>query len=233
MQHLSLRTARSLVGNIGLADEAARPSLREALVVTAVSVVAMVGLYSGLGSRNADLAPGALFRPSTALDDALPLVVPFVWIYYAYFPLTLSLHFVTHRDRRLLYQAFAGYLTLAVAGFAFFALLPSQMPQPSLAGCTTADCAALDLMYRSDEGFNAFPSMHVAYSVFVAAFFWEHARRWSPVPIALAVGIAASTVLCKRHFLVDVPTGAALALAARPVARLAAGPLARVCRVLR
>lgn len=233
MQHLSLRTARTLAGPTDLTRAGERPSLREALVVTAVSAVVMVGLYSGLGSRNAGLAPSALFRPSTALDEALPLVVPLVWIYYAYFPLTLSLHVVTHRDRRLLYEAFAGYLTLAVAGFAFFSLLPSQMPQPSLAGCTSPGCAALDLMYRSDEGFNAFPSMHVAYSVFVAAFFWEHQRRWSPVPIALAVGIAASTVLCKRHFLVDVPTGAALALAARPVARLAAGPLARACRALR
>lgn len=213
--------------------EAVRPSLREAIVVTAVSMAAMVGLYSGLGSHNASLAPGALFRPMTALDDAIPLVVPFVWIYYSYFPLTLSVHLVTRRDRGLLYQAFAGYLTLAIAGFAFFALLPSQMAQPSLGACTSLDCTALDFMYRSDEGFNAFPSMHVAYSVFVASFYWEHKRRWSLLPIALAVGIAASTVLCKRHFLIDIPTGAALALCVRPVARLAGGPLSRLCSVLR
>ena len=238
MQPISLRAPRTIpltqaAEYPALAREGARPSLREAFVVTVLSMAAMVGLYSGLDGRNAALAPSALFRPATSLDAALPLVVPLVWVYYAYFPLTVSIHLVTRRDRALLYEAFAGYLTLAIVGFAFFALLPSQMTQPSLAACTSADCAALDLMYRSDQGLNAFPSMHVAYSVFVASFFWDHARRWSPVPIALALGIAASTVLCKRHFLVDVPAGAALAFAARPLARRAGGHLARALEILR
>ncbi len=215
--------------------EQAAPRLREALLVTLASMVAMVGLYSGLDSRNARLVASgvALFRPSTRLDAALPLVVPMVWIYYTYFPLTLSVHFVTRRSRALLYEAFAGYLGLALVGFAFFSLLPSQMPQPSLAACSAVDCNALDVMYRSDQGFNAFPSMHVAYSVFVAGFYWDHLRKWSFVPIALALGIAASTVLCKRHFVVDVPAGAALALCARPLARRAAAPLGRLLGFLR
>ena len=226
--------ARSRVRTV--VDEHVAPSLRESIIATLASIAAMVGLYSGLDGRNARLvASGAtLFRPITSLDEAIPLFVPFVWIYYSYFPLTLSPHLITHRRRGLLYEVFAGYLALAVVGFAFFSLLPSQMPQPSLASCGSAGCTALDVMYRSDEGFNAFPSMHVAYSVFVAAFFWEHARsrKWALLPVALACGIAASTLLCKRHFVVDVPAGAALALCMRPFARWAGRPLSRALALL-
>lgn len=208
------------------------PKLRESLLVTVISVAAMVGLYSGLDARNTRLleAGETLFTPLTPLDAAIPLFVPFVWIYYTYFPLTLSLHVVTHTRREWLYEALSGYLLLAVTGFCFFALVPSQMPQPSLAACASADCRALDLMYRSDDGFHAFPSMHVAYSVYVALFFRDHAPKKAWLPTLLAIGIAASTLLCKRHFVVDVPVGALLAFAARPIARRARGTMARVFR---
>lgn len=203
-------------------------------MVTVISVAAMVGLYSGLDGRNARLLSEGtpFFVPLTSLDERIPLFVPFVWLYYTYFPLTLAIHVVTRLRREWLFEALSGYLILACAGFFFFTAFPSQMPQPSLALCTDADCRALDLMYRSDEGFNAFPSMHVAYSVYVASFFWEHARKWALVPILLACGIAASTLLCKRHFVVDVPAGAALALAARPLAKRAAKRIARLFRFL-
>lgn len=205
------------------------PGLGEALLVTLISVIVMVGLYSGLDGRNARLvAEGhTLFQPLTSLDVRLPLVPGLTWIYYTYFPLTLSLHVITYRSRARLYEAFAGYLVLACTGFLFFYFLPSRMIQPSLATCDSASCRALDVMYRSDDGFNAFPSMHVAYSVYVALFFRDHLRKWSPIPIALAAGIALSTVLCKRHFVVDVPAGATLALASRPVAKAAASFVAR------
>lgn len=213
-------------------DPAAPPKLRESLLVTVISVAAMVGLYSGLDARNTRLlaAGETLFTPLTPLDAAIPLVVPFVWIYYAYFPLTLSLHVVTRARREWLYEALSGYLLLAVTGFCFFALVPSQMPQPSLAACASADCRALDLMYRSDDGFHAFPSMHVAYSVYVALFFRDHAPKKAWLPTLLALGIAASTLLCKRHFVVDVPVGALLAFAARPIARRLRATTARVFR---
>lgn len=220
------------------ADEGASPyeapKLRESLVVTAISAAAMVGLYSGLDGRNARLlSEGALFAPLTSLDAKIPLFVPFVWVYYAYFPLTFAIHFVTRLRREWLFEALAGYLVLACAGFFFFTMFPSQMPQPSLAACTAIDCRALDVMYRSDQGFNAFPSMHVAYSVYVALFFLDHARKWALVPVLLAIGITVSTLLCKRHFIVDLPVGAALAFAARPVAKRAAKTFARLFRFLR
>ena len=81
------------------------PKARESLVVTAISAAAMIGLYSGLDGRNARLlSEGPLFAPVTSLDESIPLFVPFVWVYYAYFPLTLAIHFVTRLRREWLFE---------------------------------------------------------------------------------------------------------------------------------
>ncbi len=190
-----------------------RPGLFEFVVMTLLCTVAMMTLYAGLDGRNAKLlAEGApLLVPKTALDDRLGfwpwLVVP----YYSYFPLLFFFAVVTGRDRRLMYEGVVGYLVTAAASFVTFLFVPSRMIQPDISSCTSSFCGMLDAMYRLDNGFNILPSLHVAYSTLVWLFFHRYLSelKW-PVGILVFL-ISLSTVMLKRHYVVDVPAGVLLA----------------------
>lgn len=201
-------------------DESGRPRVLQgprgmefsvALILTAA---AMIALYAGLDDRNDRLfASGAsFFSPRTSLDDEIALVPITVIAYYSYFPLLFFLAVITGRDRRLMYEGVIGYVGIAVIGFLFFWLLPSRMVQPDISACTTASCRSLAAMYRLDNGYNIFPSMHVGYSTLVWLFF----RRYMPElarPVgAVVLAIVLSTLLCKRHYIVDIPAAVLMAV---------------------
>jgi membrane-associated phospholipid phosphatase len=138
-----------------------------------------------------------------------------VWPYYMYFPLIASALFLESRRRLWLYEGVIGYVGVAFLGFCSFLILPSRMNQPDLSACGTAACRALQVMYDLDKGFHVFPSMHVAISVYTALFWRAREPRFWHVPGLLALAITLSTVLCKRHYVVDIPAGIMVALAVR------------------
>ncbi len=220
------------VTDAGAHPDDSKPRLRELVPCSLVSGGALVVLYVGLNPRNhALLEQGyAFFQPETRLDAWVPLWTPMVWPYYMYFPLIASALFLESRRRQWLYEGVIGYVGVAFLGFCSFLLLPSRMNQPDLHACGTAACKALQAMYDLDQGFHVFPSMHVAISVYTALFWRARAPRYWHLPGLLALAITASTVLCKRHYLPDIPAGIMVALAVRPLA-VAAGP--RVARLMR
>ncbi len=210
-----------------------RPAAFEFVTALVVTAGAMIVLYTGLDGRNkAMLASGApFFSPSTSLDDTVSLVPVTVVAYYSYFPLLFFFSILTIRDRRIMYEGVVGYLGTAMIGFLFFWLVPSRMVQPDLAACTTTACRSLDAMYRLDDGFNIFPSMHVGYSTLVWLFF----RRYMPElarPVgAVVFAIVVSTLLCKRHYFVDIPLAVAMACVVYPVSCRVGPRLARALGV--
>ena len=202
-----------------------------ALILTAA---AMIALYKGLDGRNERLlASGAsFFSPRISLDDDIALVPVFVIAYYSYFPLLFFFSVITGRDRRLMYEGVIGYVGIAIIGFLFFWLLPSRMVQPDLSGCTTASCRSLAAMYRVDNGFNIFPSMHVGYSTLVWLFFRRYMPEVARAVGALVLAIVLSTLLCKRHYIVDIPAAVVMALVVFAAAQRYGGRLARTMRFL-
>ena len=129
---------------------------------------------------------------------------------YTVFLLPL-VHLTAADMRRLTLQS---VLMIAVAGVVFvvvptrlgFALEPVSGPFGPL----------FDAMRAIDTPYNMVPSLHVA---FAALLLVDCAARAPPM-LAWAYGlwlavIAASTVTVHQHHLLDVPTGLALALAAR------------------
>ena len=206
-----------------------KPGVLELGIALVLTAGVMIALYSALGGRNAKLiANGAhLFSPRLALDDRVALVPITIVAYYSYFPLLFFFSVVTGRDRRLMYEGVIGYVGIAIVGFLFFWLLPSRMVQPDLSSCTSASCRALEAMYRLDDGFNIFPSMHVAYSTLVWLFFRRYLRELAGVVGAWVAAIMLSTLLCKRHYIVDIPAAVALAVVMYLVAQRYGGRLAR------
>jgi membrane-associated phospholipid phosphatase len=192
------------------------PPLAELVAMFVLCTVCICGFYFGLVPRNGVLLANdaEFFCPTTSWDEALPIVPVFVWVYCAFYLVLPAIVVVTLVDRRVMYEGVVSYLVTGLLAFAIFFAIPSRMPDPQLGDCTTLACDVLVGMQSLDGGFNIFPSLHVAYPVVVLLLI----RRYLPVaqiPVAIVVlGIMASTVLLKRHALVDVPAGALLGITA-------------------
>jgi membrane-associated phospholipid phosphatase len=205
------------------------PGVFEFLLMTILCSTAIVCFYFGLDDRNhALLAQGfPFFAPKTRFDDALPLVPEMIWAYYLFYPSFFAVAAITLANRRGMYEAVVTYVTTAAAAFLIFLLLPSRMEQPDVATCLSLSCRLLNHMYGLDDGFNIFPSLHVAFPVAV----WFMFRTYSPKLVApfgvVVVLIMASTVLLKRHYLWDMPTGALLGYGTFRVGQSVGGALAK------
>ncbi len=146
---------------------------------------------------------------STKIDYRIPFNPRWVWPYYYYYLLLLFPIFLI-KDRQELRK---GILCFAITGLitsVFFLLWPTQMLRPVVYG----DSLAIRLVrgiYHRDEPFNCFPSQHVAYSFTAAFIILRNNRTLGVFGLVAALTVAASTVLIKQHWLVDIPSGIAVA----------------------
>lgn len=174
----------------------------------------------------AKLAGPPNLLPLTTLDQAIPLLPWTIWIYGSGSKAAL-LAWLTVPDarwgRRLLWTI---AVCAAVASLAFFAW-PTTYPRdlfPLPAG-DSATLRELADLRRADSPSNCFPSLHVALAWGVALNWagWLRARsRWAAaLPIVWAVGVSLGTLTTKQHYVVDVPAGMALGVAAFYVAKRA------------
>lgn len=107
-------------------------------------------------------------------------------------------------------------LALMAVCFACFLLLPVRCVPPPVAGGLD-ELLLPRLPWLQDGGWNAFPSLHVATATLALASLLKVSRSVSAVAVLLWLAIVASTLLLKRHYLVDVIAGAALGALAHAV----------------
>ncbi len=146
---------------------------------------------------------------ATPLDAALPYV-PAAAYAYALCYLQILLPPLVARDARLFVTATRAVAGVLAVSFATFVLLPARMAYPPLGDAAGEWILRKNALF-ADYGFNAFPSLHVALATWSALSIHDTCPRWrAPIWLSTAA-IAVSTVLVKRHFVVDVPAGALLA----------------------
>jgi membrane-associated phospholipid phosphatase len=185
-------------------------SLRERLTWT-LGLVALSGFgFLYIDARNARMAHSAWSLPlETRLDVHIPFIPEFIFPYLFYYPWLLLPLFVL-RTRESFFRSIAAFTLMQVIAQIIFVLFPSHMVRPIV----TSDGFASDLvrlMYQVDLGWNLFPSLHVAHSVIVALIFCKYGRKWAPAVCLVSGLIAASTVLVKQHYVIDIPAGVLLA----------------------
>lgn len=156
------------------------------------------------------------------LDDKIPFVRQFVFIYVLWYPLMAGMAlWLLRRDRRAFLRygwSVAAGLTLSIAIFFIWPsgqnLRPAVLPENDLAS------VLLRAIYAADTNTNVLPSMHVVGTLAAvrAAFepecFDKKLPRWAVA--ALGLMINASTVLVKQHSLLDLLAGLALYLLIYP-----------------
>lgn len=156
--------------------------------------------------------PAGGVRLATPLDAYLPIlplwVIPYAltWVIW----IVGSVVTAWKMDERLFRSFLVSLLAVIVVGLTLFAIYPTYVLRPVLAG-EHWSVEALRYIYSHDGAFNAFPSGHV-YLTALFAFYWS---RWFPWQrgfwIVTVTVVAASTVLTGQHYLLDPLGGLLLA----------------------
>lgn len=154
----------------------------------------------------------AFWSPALAWDIEIPLKPAWIWVYLLYFPTCFLplLYPEIHKHIGVFRRAAVGFLGQFMAALAFFWIAPSRMMRTPFEPSGVSEWALL-AFYRLDQGFNIFPSLHVANVAFIACLTWS-LRGWAAGAALwlLCLLIAASTLFVKQHYLVDLPAGAFL-----------------------
>lgn len=159
------------------------------------------------------------------LDDHLPLLPVFVIPYFYWF---LQVGFsvillMATRYGKAYYRVYAVTMISAmIAANLVFIILPTHVPRPELTG-EGIFYLLLKTIYRFDQPYNCFPSLHAAIATINAAFCWlvikDFKIRMGIVQYSIAgfvnfsgwVLICLSTVFTGQHYLPDLLGGILLA----------------------
>lgn len=177
-----------------------------------VLLMALVPLYVLIP---AFFPPQSRYVPELALDRAVPLVPEWAIVYGALYLCLILLPVVVVRQDALIRRTIHAYLLIWITAFAFFFVLyPTAAPRPTLVSGQGFAVWGLRALYSADPPYNCFPSLHVAHS-FVSALACSRVhRRVGILALLAATLVAFSTLFTKQHYVLDVVSGAALALVA-------------------
>ncbi len=176
------------------------------VVTILVTHLVFYGLYVAT-SRHQFFVPRML--PLLPHEGSIPCIG---WTSYVYLSLFLEIPFaMLLMPKEGFGRAVGTGLGIVVFHVAIFVLFPTVYPRPT----GSSGHALVDIIWTADRPTNAFPSLHVAMSFYVAFAFVRLGRRAvGAILCAWAVTIAVSTMTVKQHYALDGLAALALALLA-------------------
>lgn len=153
------------------------------------------------------------FDFTTDFDRAVPLIPQFIWIYMLAFVFwAVNYVLAAQRGKDGFYRFVATDLTVHLACFVVFLLVPTTNIRPEIAGDTISQ-KVLQLIYMMDGGnspSNLLPSIHC----YVSWMSWRSVHKRKEIPswyqkfsFVFAVFIIISTQVLKQHYIVDAIAG--------------------------
>jgi membrane-associated phospholipid phosphatase len=153
--------------------------------------------------------------PLTWLDRTVPFQPePWGWVYLSQFLFTGTLPWLIPTNAGLR-RYVTGLIFMSTVSFAIFLFFPVASPHPSSLTAT----GAMGWIVGYDGPFNAFPSLHAGFLIYMASLTWRMFRgRLSGAVICggLVWGalILYATLATRQHYALDLVAGAALGYAA-------------------
>ncbi len=152
----------------------------------------------------------------TPVDNWIPLVPEFVWIYHTLVPVILFTSIILVKKRCNFFATWMSGVLAAVILNLCYVALPCSFPREELDNSTISNMF-LNITRILDEPKHTFPSTHVTFSwimYYAATSCQEFIKdrkyiKWSY--FVWASLISCSTVFLKQHFIVDVIAGMILA----------------------
>ena len=149
------------------------------------------------------------------IDEMIPLMPEFVWIYHSLPFFVLLVMVVMIKRAKVFWRTFYSCIMASVVMFLCFIALPIEYPRPDVltSGLSSAFLIATQEL---DYAHNTCPSGHVAFAwlMFLAAINtqWVKDEPWmGRVFLLWSTGIILSTLVLKQHFIADVIAGVFLA----------------------
>jgi hypothetical protein len=187
---------------------AGQPSeLVRRLAVIALAYLAWTVSFEAVGfyARTLDT-----LDPTLALDRWIPFCPGWVWIYELTYLLPFAAAFAIDDPHRFNRAVLAIGLA-SVSAYAVYLTLPVAFAWPPLGDSLAERVLAMERAYDFPPGANHLPSLHVANALllFAAVRGQRLGKRGDRAALGLTLAIAASTLLVKKHLVVDVVAGMA------------------------
>jgi hypothetical protein len=157
---------------------------------------------------------------TTSLDNKIPLIPGFVWIYILAFVFWIINYILAaKRGKDMFYRFIATDLTVHLICFLVFVIFPTTNVRPEIAGNSLSE-KMLSFIYAMDGGskpFNLFPSIHcyVSWLCYRGLKGAKEIPRWyQKASGVMACLVIVSTQVLKQHYLWDAVAAVALVEAA-------------------
>lgn len=124
----------------------------------------------------------------------------------------LLFYFITNLEKFRV--CLVGFCTLYALGYVSYVLLPAAGPVAEMGARTGGWLTNVggSVIAQRTNGVDVFPSIHMAASLFLLLFDWEHRRNHFWWVLAPVVGLWISTVFLRYHYGIDLVAGIVLAL---------------------
>ena len=177
------------------------------MILTMFNLLTYFAIQHAVGFTTFDLL--------TPLDELIPLVPEFIWLYNTLIPVILISAVVLIRTRKIFWSTCVAFIIATIVLDIFYIALPSFYPREDFVVSSISEWA-LELTRKIDGSNNTFPSGHVTLSWLL---FWsivhskcmEGRTAIKTMYGVWALLISASTLTLKQHYIADVVSGFALA----------------------
>ena len=158
---------------------------------------------------------GYFYDFSTDIDNILPIIPGFVYLYILYYPIFISPAFVkiNNQQRKEIIQKM---LLLSIISWLVYLIFPAPPLKHDFTNIEPG--LSLDILlwiYAIDIPVNLFPSLHVAHSVVITTAYWnvkELSLNTKYIFIFASFGLSISTFLVEQHYFLDFISGTLLAI---------------------
>ncbi|TXK83910.1 phosphatase PAP2 family protein [Paenibacillus sp. N3.4] len=152
-------------------------------------------------------ARGKAYNLVTDLDQQIPFVKIFILPYVSWYGfLFIAFLYFSYKNREVFVQTLLQINMGQLICYVIYAIFQTHVQRPELAG-NDALLQMVQWVYRSDQPYNCFPSIHVLTSYLVMRAYWSTGnipRAYKYAVTFMAMAIIASTLFIKQHVLLDI-----------------------------
>lgn len=169
-----------------------------------LAAVPILNIFYGVLNRPGD----HVYSLATPLDSMIPFVPAFIIPYVLWYPfITGALIALAFKDKRTYFQTLIALCSGLVISYIFFALFQTAIERPNIQSEKGFLFTMVDYIYRNDQPYNCFPSIHVLTSYLILRGTRVFGRAIWAMTSTLSVLIMMSTILVKQHVVVDIAGG--------------------------
>lgn len=167
-------------------------------------IIPILNTFYGITNRAGD----HVFNLEIIIDQWIPFTPIFIIPYILWYPfITGILALLAFKNRVTYFQTLIALCMGLIISYIFFALFQSTVQRPDIGDETGLIYRLVDVVYRTDQPYNCFPSIHVLTSYLILRGARVFNKIIWTVTAFTSILIIISTVFVKQHVVVDIVGG--------------------------